>query len=336
VTEFLDAIATALGRRARLFADLGTDTDCMRLFHGVNEGIPGLAIDRYGPILLLQTWRNPLEPGVPEAVANLVLQHTGWELLPVWNHRATAPEGYRVWHDPPFPPDPVGLEYGVRFDVRPRHRGQDPLLFLDFRVGRREIRRRAAGQTVLNTFSYTCGAGLSALAAGAREVLNVDVSASALEVGAHNAALNAMEGHRAVAFDALVFLRHQAGLSLQDRRGGRRPPRIPFARREWDLVVLDPPRWAKGPWGAIDVVRDYPSLFKPAILATRPGGAVLATHHVPGIELQSWIQQLRRCAEKAGRPLLDVEILTPDADFPSPDGQHPLKMAWCTVSPPPG
>ena len=67
------------------------------------------------------------------------------------------------------------------------------------------------------------------------------------------------------------------------------------------------------------------------VLATAPGGQVLATNHVPHVALEDWLDVLRRCAMKAGRPLGEVEVLPPEADFPSPDGRPPLKVALCEV-----
>jgi 23S rRNA (cytosine1962-C5)-methyltransferase len=101
--------------------------------------------------------------------------------------------------------------------------------------------------------------------------------------------------------------------------------------RRFELVVLDPPRWSKGRYGAVDLVRDYPSLFKPAVLATAPGGVLVATNNVASVELDAWLDVLDRCARKAGRPLGEVEVLQPEEDFPSPDGRPPLKIAWCRV-----
>ncbi len=98
------------------------------------------------------------------------------------------------------------------------------------------------------------------------------------------------------------------------------------------MVVLDPPRWATSRWGAVDVVRDYPSLFKPCVQIAAPAGAILATNHVPQVDRDDWLDVLRRCAEKAGHPLADIEVLVPDADFPSPDGRPPLKLAWCRLA----
>jgi 23S rRNA (cytosine1962-C5)-methyltransferase len=94
-------------------------------------------------------------------------------------------------------------------------------------------------------------------------------------------------------------------------------------------AVSGAPAWSKGPFGAVDVERDYAALFKPALLATAPGGTVIATNHVASVVLEDWIAALRRAAEKAGRPLADIETLAPDEDFPTRDGRAPLKIAVC-------
>lgn len=312
-TAVLDA---ALQRRGALFDSL-EQTDCVRLLNGISEGWPGVAIDRYGPVLLVQTWREPLPDGMLEALAARV----PWDLVPVWNHRQGGGSAA-------FPTEAVGQERGVRFDVRPRHRGQDPLLFLDFRVARTWIRQHDC-RSVLNLFSYTCGMGVAAAVGGAERVLNVDFASSALEVGATNAELNGVTTEQ-LEQDVFPAVRQLAGLPVGGRKG-RRPPYRRLEPEAFDVVVLDPPRWAKTPWGAVDVVRDYPSLFKPALLAVAPGGCVLATNHVPTVALDDWLESLRSTAAKAGRPLIDVEILVPEADFPSFDGSPPLKIAVCRV-----
>ena len=79
-------------------------------------------------------------------------------------------------------------------------------------------------------------------------------------------------------------------------------------------------------------MRDYQSVFKPALLATRPGGTVLAVNHVASVDVDEWTAALDRCAAKAGRPLEAIALLPPEADFPSSDGKHPLKMALCRVA----
>jgi 23S rRNA (cytosine1962-C5)-methyltransferase len=203
-------------------------------------------------------------------------------------------------------------------------------------------------------------------------VVNLDVSESALESGRRNAAqlratAAAFETIRA---DALPAMRALAGMAaVVDRRngqggqgggggrGGRAPPPrggsalaaaersgSELARlraRAFALCVLDPPTFAKGNFGAVDIVRDYQSLLKPALLLLEPGGALLATNHAAGVPLDDWLEACARCAAKAGRPLsAEPQVLEPDGDFPpapwegaGADGAptHLLKMAVLRV-----
>lgn len=305
-------------------------TDCVRWFHGAIEGSPGLTVDQYGPLALVQSFRAPL---AADELADIRAWVQSWPQPPahlVWNHRGKEPMQEAD-------PDPAALapvwarELGLAFRIQARHRGRDPWLFLDFRAGRRWLRAHAAGASVLNLFSYTCGAGVAAAAGGAKQVWNIDFAASALAVGAHNAQQNGCAGpdFRCIKADALPTLRQLSGLGVKGR--GARRPYVRFEARRFDLVVLDPPTFARTPFGAVDLVRDYAALFKPAVLCLGAGGRILATNHVSTVSLAGWLDGLERCAAKAGRPLKQVEVLTPEADFPSPDGQHPLKMAICSV-----
>lgn len=330
LTLLLETLTAATERRAELLTALTAEgTDCVRLLHGAVEGLPGTAVDRYGPVLLVQTWRETLPEGALPALEQWAQETLGLDLVAVHNHRADRrePAPHRELPDPP-----LGHELGLTYDVSPRHRGDDPLLFLDMRAGRRQVKAAAEGRSVLNFFAYTCGLGQAAAAGGATEVLNVDFARSALEVGEQNAARNQLtEGFSTLQEDFFPVARQLSGLGMRDRRGGRQPRYQRMAARSYDLVLLDPPRWAKSRFGAVDVVRDYASLFKPALLCASEGGAVLATNHVAHVDEDEWVAGLRRSAEKAGRPLRDLTLVRPEADFPSPDQRWPLKMAWCEV-----
>lgn len=333
MTEPIPLVRPAIARRAPLLALLHQRrTDCYRLLHGAVEGAPGLAIDRYGPVLLVQTWRDPLPDDTPDRLldeAQRGLSELGLSAPErvVWNHRprdepaAWPPDAEPVW----------GLEDGLQFDVRPRHRGRDPLLFLDLRAGRRWVRGAASGRSVLNLFAYTCGVGVAAAAGGASAVWNVDFARSALEFGRANAQANGQQDQRFIEEDVFPVVRQLAGLPMRDRRGGHRRPHAHFPARQFDLVVLDPPRWATSAFGTVDLVRDYPSLLKPALLATASGGALLLTNNVASVEREAWQELCLRSSRKAGRPIEHWEWLAPEADFPSPDDRPPLKMAVATV-----
>jgi 23S rRNA (cytosine1962-C5)-methyltransferase len=328
--ELEASIGRALDARAALAARLSAeDTDCWRLFHGAAEGREGLAIDRYGDLALLQTFREPLAPGEFDRLAQLLRERCPELAHCVWNHRGPGSGGAAA---PEALAEREIRERGLRLSFRARHRGQDPWLFLDLRAGRRRLCELARGRSVLNLFAYTCGAGLAAAHAGAREVWNVDFSDSALEVGRRSAARNDLCASTIefVHEDVLPVLRQLAGLPVKGRASLRAHLRLPA--RSFDLVLLDPPAWSKGPFGAVDVARDYASLFKPALLATSAGGTLLATNHLASVTRAAFAAQLEACARKAGRPLQALEFLGPDEDFPVRDGEPPLKIAVCRVS----
>ena len=340
--ELRALVRTALDNRRALLAQCAAeDTDCMRLVNGISEGIPGLTVDRYGEVLLIQTQeRAELSEEEVRLIHSEVVEILGTKLELAWNVRGDHALGIAVDYTRAF----VGRELGIRYDVRPRTRGNDPYLFLDFRNGRRRMAQLAAGKSVLNLFSYTCGIGVVAQKHGAKEVWNVDFSKTALEIGKANAALNACpisESYRYMEADVLPTMRQLAGLPWKGRRvatrgapvnAEKRGKVIPLKPRTFDIVVLDPPRWAKTPFGAIDVVRDYPSLLKPAIACTEKGGVVIATNHVPTVSREEFERIVRRTGEKMERPFASVEVLGPEADFPSFDGQPPLKVAIGVVA----
>ena len=92
-----------------------------------------------------------------------------------------------------------------------------------------------------------------------------------------------------------------------------------------DRVLLDPPAWAKSAFGTVDLLRDYQSLLKPALLSTAEGGVLICCNNLAKVSLDDWREQVLRCAQKVGRPVREWQVLTPAGDFPSQDGQPPLK-----------
>jgi len=334
MTSLPELLQRAVGARSALLARLHDEgTDCYRLLHGIAEGAPGVTVDRYGPLLLVQTWREPLPAAAVEALLTTARAELGLPLEVAGNHRGAPDPG----HEPPHQPNERALaehlchERSVRFTISARHRGQDPWLFLDLRSGRATVQQLARNRRVLNLFAYTCGVGVVAAAAGASTVLNVDFAQSALAVGRQNATANGIPPERCTTLhsDCLPVLRQLAGLPVQRR--GKHVPFVRIERTPFDLVVLDPPRYAKTSFGTIDLVADYQSLWKPALLALADGGAVLATNHVPAVDEAGWHDALRRCAEKAGRPLRDLQPIPVDPDFPSFDGRPPLKIVLARI-----
>jgi 23S rRNA (cytosine1962-C5)-methyltransferase len=317
-------------------------TDSYRLFHGISEGHQGLTIDRYGSLILAQTFREPLLTEETESLESILLEqmetYTHIEkYFFVYNHRGEGREkGVSFWYqaDERAQQEKIFTELGLKYISKARHRGQDPLLFLDMRAGRRFVLNNSNGLSVLNLFAYTCGTGICAIAGAAKEVWNIDFAASSLAAGVKNAELNGFAGQKfkVVKTDVFAALRQFCGLPLKGRFSKSLPkPEITMPERTFDLVFLDPPAWSKGPFGNVDLVRDYQSIFKLALLATTPGGRIIAVNNVAKVNLEDWLDILRRCAVKAGRQIKNIEVIRPEADFPSWDYNYPLKIAVCEV-----
>jgi len=326
------ALRAALDARQPLLAELHAQgTDCYRLFHGSQEGAGGLTVDRYGPQLLVQSFHARLERDALLELHATVNARLGLETLLVYNDRSQG--NSRIDRgDPVYPAeaaalaDLIGHEWGLNYRVRGRHAGQDPLLFLDLRNARGWVKAHSAGKSVLNLFAYTCGVGLCAAAGGAREVWNLDFAEGNLAVGRENAALNPeLAPMRFVQSDYFPAIRQLAGLPIARRHGQRLPSYPRLEQRRFDLVFLDPPAYARSAFGTVDLLRDYQSLLKPALLATAEAGLLICCNNLAKVALEDWREQVLRCASKLGRPVRDCQVLAPAADFPSLDGQPPLK-----------
>jgi 23S rRNA (cytosine1962-C5)-methyltransferase len=335
--SLIPLLAAAFEARASLMSRLQAEgTDAYRLFHGSVEGHPGLTIDRYGDLLLVQCFHSPLQP---EQLAEVEAWYAGKlpGLTLVWNDRSQANsrignalEGAQL-AAAQLPRE--SHEMGVTYRIQGRHAGQDPWLFLDLRAARRRVMQEVPGKSLLNLFAYTCGVGIAAAKAGARFVVNVDFAESSLQIGKENARLNVLPHRpRFIKSDAFAAMRQLSGIGQAERvRGKRMPPFPKLEAQQFDLVFLDPPRYAKSPFGVVDLVNDYASVFKPALLCTAPGGTLICTNNVADVAREPWLDQLQRSAAKAGRPILDMEWIVPEADFPSMDGQPPLKIALLRV-----
>ncbi|MCK9382090.1 MAG: class I SAM-dependent methyltransferase [Sulfuritalea sp.] len=329
----LPLLAVALDARAELLPRLHAEqTDCYRLFHGSVEGHSGLTIDRYGDLLLVQSFHSPLTAETLTALEAFYAARLPGLAL-VYNDRSHA--NSRIGN--PLLGDQLAAamatrevhEMGVTYRIQGRHTGQDPWLFLDLRAARRRVMQEAPGKSLLNLFAYTCGVGIAAAKAGARFVVNVDFADSSILVGKENVRLNDLPVRpRFVKCDAFAAMRQYAGIGQPERvRGKRMPPFPKLDAQTFDLVFLDPPRYAKSAFGVVDLVNDYASVFKPALLCASEGGTLICTNNVADVQRDVWLDQLQRSAAKAGRPIREMEWIMPEADFPSSDGQPPLKIA---------
>jgi len=328
-----DTMRRALERRKTLIDRLHeTGTDCYRLLHGAQEGAPGVTVDRYGSLALLQSFHAPLPTTEVTAIARS-LAAVFPQLEPIYNDRSAA--GSRVrnrlgsFDMTAARSDRIVSENGVRFYVRARHRGNDPWLFLDLRPTRRAVMEEAAGKSLLNLFAYTCGVGVAAAVSGASSVLNVDFAASSLAVGRDNALLNGVEHVSTdLASDVFPAVRQIAGVRQPHVVRGKRLPHFPQLESErFDLTFLDPPPHSKSAFGVVDLRVDYPALLKPVLATVVEHGAIYCTNNIASVDEDEWHGLLKRCAAKHGRPIRSLDVIRPGDDFPSNDGRPPLKVA---------
>ncbi|PRY70829.1 class I SAM-dependent rRNA methyltransferase [Halomonas ventosae] len=216
----------ALALRQRLF-----DKPFYRLVHGEGDLLPGLVIDRFGDVLVVQLNTAGMQAVLPELLDALdkVLAPSSVVLRNDTSGRRQEGLEAGVEVVKGELPDRVLLEEnGVRF-VAPVLDGQKTGWFFDHRVNRAWLNGLVAGKRVLDLFSYVGGWGVQAAASGAREVLCVDASGPALERVAENAALNGLHEQVAVgegdAFEVLAALKAEG--------------------EEFDVVILDPPAFIR-------------------------------------------------------------------------------------------
>jgi 23S rRNA (cytosine1962-C5)-methyltransferase len=201
-------------------------------------------------------------------------------------------------------------EHGIQYRVDIAH-GQKTGFYLDQRANRDRIRALAAGRDVLNAFCYTGGFSLNALAGGARSVLSVDTSGAALELARANLALNGFDAAHAEWHEADVFQ------SLRALRN---------AGRAFDLVVLDPPKFAPTSAHVARAARAYKDINLLALKLLRPGG-LLATFSCSGGVSQDLFQKiLAGAATDAAVDAVVRERFHADADHPVtlsfPEGEY--------------
>jgi 23S rRNA (cytosine1962-C5)-methyltransferase len=258
-------LARALALRTRL----AVPSDGVRLVHGEADGLPGLVVDRYGPVLSVQF----LSAGVERwkaAIADQLLALTGCtKLYERSDASVRALEGLppvRAWlrggSDDPQASKVTIHESGWRLtvDVAEGHKTGYYLDQRDNRARFAQLVKQYRCRTVLNCFSYTGGFSVAALAGEAEQVISVDSSAAALELAKQHVALNGFDATRHETLDADV----NATLRAMLQQG-----------RTFDAIVLDPPKFAPTAAHAERASRAYKDINRLALKLLSPGGLLL-------------------------------------------------------------
>jgi 23S rRNA (cytosine1962-C5)-methyltransferase len=309
-------IARAIALRGALYPG----ADAVRLVNAESDALPGLIVDRYGDTLVLQAssagaayWRDVAVGTLLELVpARGVYERSDAEVMELEGLPARA----GVLHGDE-PADPVviaenGLSIGVRIAA-----GHKTGFYLDQRENRLLLRQLAREREVLDCFCYTGGFALNALAGGARHVTAVDASGEALDGARRNAALNGLADERIewLNDDAFKLLRR-----LRDQG------------RQFDLIVLDPPKFAPTAALAERAARGYKDINLLAFKLLRPGGQLMTFSCSGGISRELFQKIVAGAASDARVDAQIVRWLSAAPDHPValafPEGEY-LKGLLC-------
>jgi len=296
-----------VARALALRRELVHGTTGYRLVHGEGDGLPGVVVDRYGAFAVVKLYSAGLTPHRAAIVEALQAEVEG--LLGVYGRdeiprddddEGDAPAGRVLWGE--APPDRIRVdEHGVALLVDVR-RGQKTGTFLDQRDNRRLVRSLAAGRPeALNLFAYTGGFSVAAALGGARHVVSVDQDRDAVGLARDIFRANGLDpaDHAFATGDAFELL-------AAYRKEGRR----------FDLVVCDPPAFAKSQRAVEGALSGYASLNRAALQVLAPGGLLVTASCSARVTAEQFADAVKEAAHKARVELAVVAETRQPPDHP--------------------
>ena len=290
-------LAQSVELRRTLFDD---QTNGYRLINGESDGWPGLVLDRYDQTLVMKLYTAAWLPRFEE-IANLIRSQLNLQRLVLRLSRNIQPaarkillseDGQIVYGDR-LEACPTFLENGIRFEADVCH-GQKTGFFLDQRENRRAVESLAKGRHILNAFSFSGGFSLYAARGGATSVTDLDISAHALASAERNFALNqsvpavARCDHKSIQADAFDWFAANE-------------------QRKFDLIVLDPPSFAKRETERAGAIRAYEKLAGLGIQHLANGGILVACSCSAHVTAEEFFEAIRRSAAKSARPFQEIQ-----------------------------
>lgn len=316
-TFWYNAIKGAYDARCTLGLVGSDDTTAYRLVHGEGDFLPGLIIDVYGKTAVMQAHSAGMFLA-KEKIAAALKKVYGDALEAVYDKsEGTAPfkaglnlkDGYICRDENAAVGAETVLENGNKFLVN-WEEGQKTGFFLDQRDNRALVKKYAEGKTVLNLFCYTGGFSIYALNGGAAHVDSVDSSRRAMDMVVRNVELNGFtEGveHTSYCEDAIEFMRKCEG-------------------KRYDLMIVDPPAFAKHRRALDNALRAYKRLNALAIEKVKPGGVVFTYSCSQVVDKQNFALAVFSAAAQTGRRVRILHRLTQPADHPvniyHPEGEY--------------
>lgn len=309
-----ESIAAAFQARKAFGLVDNASTNCYRLVHGEGDGLPGLIVDYYDGVCVMQAHSVGMFRAKKQIAEALRIVY-GQSLKAVYDKSSgTAPfkagldlvDGYLYKAEGFAGSESTVLENGHKFLVN-WNEGQKTGFFLDQRENRASVQRYAAGRNVLNLFCYTGGFSVYALAGGAKHVDSVDSSARAMAMVDRNVALNGFTEHTSYCADAIEFLG-----KCEDGK--------------YDLMIVDPPAFAKHRGVLKNALRAYQRLNAAAISKVAPGGIIFTFSCSQVVDKEAFALAVFRAAASVGRRVRIMDRLCQPADHAvsiyHPEGEY--------------
>lgn len=308
---WLNRIETAYKVRQAVGLIDNPENNTFRLIHGEGDFLPGLIVDIYGETAVLQAhsvgmhfMRNILAECIIKAMKGVVknVYYKSETTLP-FKAELDPTDGFLIGGDK----NNIALENGLKFHVD-WLKGQKTGFFVDQRENRALLEKYAKGKSVLNMFCYTGGFSFYAMRGNARLVHSVDSSSKAIDLTNENIALNFGDDsrHKAIAEDAFKYL---------DRMGN-----------QYDLIVLDPPAFAKHRKALRNALQGYKKINAKAFEKIKPGGILFTFSCSQVVTKDNFRTMIFSAAAMSGRKVRILHQLTQPADHPvsiyHPEGEY--------------
>ena len=295
-----------------------TDNNTFRLIHGEGDFLPGLIVDVYADTAVVQAHsigmhlaRKTIAQALIDEIPQIQnVYYKSDDTLPFKANVEGEKIGYLIQKEGEKTDEFWSLENGLQFRID-WLRGQKTGFFIDQRENRALVERYAASKDVLNMFCYTGGFSLYALRGGAKSVDSVDVSQKAIDLVNINVARNfpKAKNHTAVVADAFEYLTAQKAQN-----------------RTYDLIILDPPAFAKHRDAIKNALRGYQRINAKAIEMIRPGGILFTFSCSQAVDKEAFRLAVFSAAAQVGRKVRILHQLHQPQDHPiniyHPEGEY--------------
>ena len=305
-----ERIASAYNYRKQLGLVNNSETNCYRLVHGEGDNLSGLVIDYYNGTAVVQCHSVGMFKNL-DCIANALQQTMGEQLTAIYNKsESTLPFKAGIENNDGLRWGEIktenALEYGNSFFID-WIQGQKTGFFIDQRENRKLVEHYAKGKSVLNTFCYTGGFSVYALRGGAKKVVSVDCSARAIELTDKTVAMNFPNAeHTSVVSDTFKYLDNN--------------------KDEFDLIILDPPAFAKHGKVLNNALQGYKRLNMKAIEQIKKGGILFTFSCSQAVSKEEFRKSVFAAAANTKRNVRILHQLTQPADHPisiyHPEGEY--------------